>query len=356
MKKPVQPGLFDWDERTDKLVSMGDPLERLNRVMDWELFRSDLQRVWEKERKSKAGAKPFDVVLMFKLLIIQRCYGLSDEQLEYQVRDRLSFMRFLGLRLEHRVPDARTVWTFKEALIRCDLMRVLFERFDAHLEARGLTAKAGQMVDATFVEVPRQHNSREDNDTIKAGGLPATWEADDRAAKRRQKDTDARWTKKNDQAYYGYKNHVNVDAGHKLIRAYIVTDASVHDSQVLDDVLATDGGVRPVYADSAYRSDEQETSLQQQGLRSEIHERAYRNTPLTEVQKANNRRKSSVRARVEHVFAAQEHMGGLFLRSIGMARAELHIGLMNLTYNLKRLEQIIRLQISPHGVIASAAY
>jgi IS5 family transposase len=354
MKQSSQPGLFDVEERSEKLVAMGDPLERLKRIIDWELFRLDLEKVREKARKSNAGAKPFDVVLMFKLLVLQRCYNLSDEQLEYQVRDRLSFMRFLGLQLEHRVPDARTVWAFKEALVRLHLMDALFSRFDAYLDAVGLMAKAGQIVDATFVDVPRQRNRREDNDTLKRGGIPPDWERPEQAAKRRQKDTDARWTSKGGERHYGYKNHVNVDEGHKLIRSYTVTDASVHDSQTLDALLDTESPTRPVYADSAYRSEEQEARLQEQEIQSEIHERAYRNKPLTDAQKVDNRRKSKTRVRVEHVFAAQTQMGGHFIRCIGLARGKLHIGLMNLVYNLKRLEQIVRLKLKPCGMSAPA--
>ena len=146
-------------ERTAKLTEMGDPLVGLKRQIDWEAFRGDLERVHEKKRKSAAGAKPKDVVLMFKVLVLQQLHNLADERLEYQIRDRLSFMRFLGLQLEDRVPDAKTIWLFRERLKQLQLMDVLFARFHQQLATHGYMARAGQMIDATFVEVPRQRNA-----------------------------------------------------------------------------------------------------------------------------------------------------------------------------------------------------
>ena len=227
-------GLFDMDERLSKLTRMGDPLVELKEMIDWEAFRGDIEKAREKERKSAAGAKPIDAVLMFKIRVLQQLNNLSDERIEYQIRDRLSFMRFLGLNLEDRVADAKTVWLFRETLKQRALGEVLFKRFDEQLAAKGLIAKGGQMIDATFVEVPKSRNSREDNATLKAGEIPESWKKDDAATAhmRRQKDTEARWTKKNQETHFGYKNHINADAANKLIRAYAVTAASAHDSQV----------------------------------------------------------------------------------------------------------------------------
>jgi IS5 family transposase len=335
-------GLFDVGDRLTKLTSLGDPLVELKRMIDWEAFRGDIEKAREKERKSAAGAKPIDAVLMFKILVLQQLNNLSDDRIEYQIRDRLSFMRFLGLNLEDRVPDAKTVWAFRELLKQRELGQVLFKRFDEQLAARGLIAKGGQMIDATFVEVPKSRNSREDNAKLKAGEIPAEWEKDDAATKhmRCQKDTDARWTKKNNETHFGYKNHINADTGNKLIRAYAVTTASVHDSQVFDELLdqtqEEDGGKRAVYADSAYRSKEQEERLQADGIESQISEKGTRGNPLTDEQKAANHAKSKTRSRVEHVFGAQAQMGEHVVRTIGKARACVKIALMNLTYNMRR--------------------
>lgn len=340
-----QPGFFDVYERAAKLTELGDPLVGLNARIAWEAFRADLNRVHEKVRKSRAGAKPFDVVLMFKVLILQHLHNLSDDGIEYQVRDRLSFMRFLGLQMEDRVPDAKTVWLFRERLKELGLVEVLFARFHQQLADHGYVARAGQLIDATFVEVPRQRNSRDENAKIKAGERPEGWDADDQKAKRRQKDTDARWTKKNAENHYGYKNHINADERHKLIQRYDVTTASVHDSQVFEELLDhhedEEGRKRPVYADSAYRSAEHEADLAMRQIESRICEKGTRNTPLTEEQKASNRSKSKVRARVEHIFGAQAAMGGHFVRTIGLARAKVKIGLLNLVYNMRRFVHLL---------------
>lgn len=342
MKPNSQPGFFDIETRTAKLTQMGDALVELNALIDWETFRPDLMRMHDKVRKTQAGAKPKDVVLMFKILVLQQLHNLSDDGIEYQIRDRLSFMRFLGLQLEHTVPDAKTVWLFRERMRALNLEKVLFERFHAQLAQRGYVAKAGQMIDATFVEAPKQRNTREENARIKADDVPDDWAPN----KRRQKDVDARWTKKHDEKHYGYKNHINADETHKLIHDYVVTDAAVHDSQVFEALLdqTTDavGNKRSIYADSAYRSQAHEERLASANIASHICEKGVRGHPLTDEQKESNRLKSKIRARVEHIFGAQAQMGGHVVRTIGLGRAKLKIGMMNLVYNMKRLVQLIK--------------
>lgn len=340
-----QMGFFDLSNRYAGLDAKADPLVKLNAMVPWEDFRPRLEAVWRRppgERKSKAGRKPWDAVVIFKAIVLCELYNLSDEQFEYQLRDRLSFMRFLGLGLEDRVPDATTVWLYREQLVQAEVVDELFDAFDAHLKAQGWLAMGGQMIDASIVPVPKQRNGRDENAAIKAGETPKGW--DDKPARRRQKDTDARWTKKHGKSHYGYKNHVNVDRRHKLIRRYKVTDASVHDSQVLDDVLDGDNTASEVWADSAYRSAEIEAKLRERGLKSRIHRKAQRNRPLRKREQQGNRTRSKVRARVEHVFGAQVNdMGGTLVRSIGIARAKARIGLKNLAYNMRRAVQLERL-------------
>jgi len=224
------------------------------------------------------------------------------------MRDRLSFTRFLGLGFENRIPDGTTLWLFREKLAKAGLIDKLFKRFGQNLEASGYIARGGQMVDATIVAVPRQRNSRDENEQVKAGTTPKDWKK--HPAKNRQKDKDARWTKKNGRSFFGYKNHVNADARHKLIRQYDVSDASVHDSQVFDALLNKGNTSSAVYADSAYRSAEIERNLQARGFRSRVHKRGHRNNPLSKAETAANTRKSTVRARIEHVFGAQEERTG----------------------------------------------
>jgi len=351
----LQTGLFDLENRYASLSEAGDPLERLDAVIDWSIFRPLLERIDIKARKSTAGRKPICRVLMFKLLILQRLHNLSDERLQFQVTDRLSFMRFLELDLAADVPDARTVWAFRESLKTHQLIEPLFARLNQALAGMGVELKSGQIIDATFVPVPIQRNNREDNAVIKPGGVPPDWEHS--PAKRAQKDIDARWTKKGGQSHYGYKNHINIDKDTKLITAHAATPAHVHDSQVFDAILRTaDGGGKDIWADSAYCSAVQEERLQDSTHKSQIHERAYRDAPLAEAQVINNKRKSSTRARIEHVFGAMENeMGGISLRTIGLARAMVGVGLMNLAYNLKRIETLIRLKVFRFDRVTTSA-
>lgn len=336
----MQSSFFYLDNRYATLSQSGDPLERLDKAIDWELFRPTLEKVDAKERKSRAGRKPTDRIRMFKMLLVQNKYNLSDEQLEYQVTDRLSFSRFVGVLLAGDVPDSRTVWAFRVTLKAHGLMDKLLTQFDTTLQALGVQLSSGQIDDATFVPVPIQRNSRESNAQIKAGQTPEHWE--DQPAKLRQKDVDARWTKKGGVSHYGYKNHINIDAATKLITAHTVTPANEHDSQELKAVLRSpqDGGAT-VYADSAYRSAQAETELKAKAYDSQIHERAPEQGP-----RAQQHTNSRTRARLKHVFGYQENsMDGISLRSIGLQCAEVGVALKNLTYNLCRVEVLIRQKV-----------
>ena len=195
-------------------------------------------------------------------------------------------------------------------------------------------ARKGQIIDASIVAAPRQRNSRKENAAIKQGNIPEDWS--DKPAMKRQKDVDARWTKKHGKSHYGYKNHISVDNQHKLIRHFEVTDASVHDSQIFDILLDPDNSSGDVWADSAYRSEEKEQQLQEQGYRSQIQRKGSKNRPLTEREQRGNRTRSKVRSRVEHIFGAQVAMGGKLVRTIGLARARVKIVMTNIAYNIKR--------------------
>lgn len=333
-------GFFDEDIRLSKLSKLGDPLEKLNEGVEFEMFRSLLEERLHVEAKNKGGRRPFDYVLMFKILILQRYYNLSDVQTEFQICDRLSFMRFLGLTIADDVPDSNTVWNFRERLVDLGMVEELFLLFVNKLEDLGLVVNEGKIVDASFVDVPRQRNKREENAIVKTGNIPEGWEGNPH--KLRQKDLDARWTKKNNETHYGYKNHAKCDAKSKVITKYVATDASVHDSQTLLDLLDEKDEHQPIYADSAYVGEELHEKLAtDKKMVIEICEKGYKNRPLTEDQKKNNNEKSKTRARVEHIFGFMENsMNGSFIRCIGFARAEATIGLMNLTYNLFRKVQI----------------
>src|ERR1700730_4548330 len=186
------PGFFDIDERLRELSAKGDDLERINELFDFEMLRPDLEAVVPRADRSKGGRPPFDHVFMFKVLILQAMHSLSDERCEYLIKDRLSFMRFLGLGLSDAVPDANTIWTFREALKKANAVDTLFQRFDAALRDAGFLAMSGQIVDATIVAAPKQLNTDDEKKAIEEGRVPEDWK--EKPAKLAQKDRDARWT------------------------------------------------------------------------------------------------------------------------------------------------------------------
>jgi len=335
-------GLFDYEFQLEKIKAHQPPLQKLNAIIDWEMFREPIEKALHKEPKSNAGAKGYDKVLMFKILILQRYYNLSDAQTEFQIKDRLSFMDFLGLRMGDKVPDEKTIWLFKDELSKVDLAQTLFDTFTQKMMDNGIIAKEGSIVDASFVTIPKQRNTREENKQIKAGEIPKGFEGNPH--KKAQKDCDARWTKKNNQREYGYKDHINSDQKTKLITKYTVTPASTHDSQVLEDLI--DESDRILYADSAYKSEEIETYLKEKNIKGKIIKRKYRNTPLKAANHKANYKHSKTRVRVEHIFGTltSQMYNALHLKAIGLTRISSLVGLMNLTYNLVRYEQLVRLQ------------
>ncbi len=222
-----QPGFFDIDNRLKRLSDLGDQLEAFQSAVDFEVFRDELNKALAYSDGAQGGRPPFDPVMMFKVLVIQATNNLSDERTEFLINDRLSFMRFLGLGLPDRVPDARTIWLFREKLTRADSIQTLFARFDAILRESGYIAMSGQIVDASLIAAPRQRNTEEEKKAIKEGRVPDKWK--DKPAKLRQKDRDARWTVKFTKAkpredgstppvdmaipVFGYQNHISIDRG-----------------------------------------------------------------------------------------------------------------------------------------------
>jgi IS5 family transposase len=339
------PGLFAYEEQLEKINAHQPPLNKLDKVIDWELFREPIEKTLYVKPKAPGGRPPYDKVMMFKILVLQRYYNLSDEQTEFQIKDRLSFMQFLRIQIGDDVPDEKTIWLFKERLGKHNLSEILFDLFTMQLLKHGIVAKEGSIIDASFVDVPRQRNTREENADIKNNAIPLEFgkaNSKGRHDKLSQKDTDARWTKKNDEKHYGYKNHINADKKSKVITNYSITNASVHDSQAVDDLV--DESDIELYADSAYRSEAIEASLKKKNCISQVHEKGYRNKPLTQEQKESNTFKSKTRVRVEHIFGFMTNsMRGLTNRCIGIRRNSFQIGLMNLTYNLFRYEQLVRI-------------
>jgi IS5 family transposase len=342
-KSQGKKGFFDEELSMELLSEIGNPIEAISKVLDFEMFRATLEgKLLNTKKKNNAGARPYDVIMMFKIMILQRYCGLSDKQIEYQIIDRTSFKKFLGLESGDKVPNKKTVWAFREHLTKVGLVEELFEQFRKFLESRGLIFNEGQLIDASFTIAPRQRNTREENAKIKTGHGDELW--NDKPNKKRHKDIVARWTKKNGEIFYGYKDHLKADTKSKFINKYTVTDASVHDSQPLDVLLDTSDEGQGLHADSAYTGEKQEKTIAKYKMINNVNEKGYRNKPLTKEQKASNRQKSKTRARVEHVFGFMEQsMKGLFIRSVGIVRARGIIGLINLTYNIFRYEQVMRL-------------
>ena len=345
-----QLGFFDLSGRLRELSAKGDDLERVAALVDFTQFRPELERAVPRSDGSKGGRPAFDRVLMFKVLLLQAMHGLSDERAEYLIKDRLSFMRFLGLSLADSVPDANTIWTFREALKRAGVVDALFARFDATLRASGYLAMGGQIVDATIVAAPKQRNTQAERAAIKAGEVPGGWA--EQPAKLRQKDRDARWTVKFSKAKpredgapqidlavpaFGYKNHISVDRRHGLIRGWTGTHAAAHDGARLEEVLDAGNTASDVWADTAYRSAKNEAMLEARGLVSRIHRKKPKGRPMPRRTRRANAVKSAVRSKVEHVFAQQKGLMGAVVRTIGLARARVKIGLLNLAYNMRRL-------------------
>ena len=261
---------------------------------------------------------------------------LSDEEVEFQVNDRRSFEKFAGLGVMHSIPDATTVALFREQLRQAGILEELFQKFDAYLEEQGLTARGGQIIDATIVPVPKQRNRPKENEEIKQGKVPEDWQ--DNPHRLRQKDRDARWTKKNGVSHYGYKNSISIDAAYGFIRRHVLTPANIHDSQMLPALLDGENADAMVWADSAYQSKLVDSFLKEAGYESRIHEKGSRQHPLDAAAKGRNRKRSQTRAKVEHVFGQMEMvMGGKLTRCIGLARAQTWWCLRDLTVQLPPL-------------------
>lgn len=346
-----QPGFFEVDERLARLSDLGDQLEAFSLAVDFEQFRADLEKALAYADGAKGGRPPIDPVLMFKILVIQTINTLSDERTEYLINDRLSFMRFLGLGLSDRVPDAKTIWLFRERLTKAGAIGMLFSRFDTMLGEAGYIPMSGQIIDASLVAAPRQRNTNAEKADIKAGRIPEHWK--NKPAKLSHKDRDARWTLKFTKAKprddgtvpamdlaipaFGYKNHISIDRRYRLIRRWKTTDASAHDgARLREGLLDRSNTGSAVWADTAYRSAANEHYMERNGFTSKVHHKKPPHRDMPVHTKRSNAGKSVIRSRVEHVFADQKSRMGLFVRTVGIKRAEMKIGLANLVYNIRR--------------------
>jgi IS5 family transposase len=349
-RKPMGKNLSEEEFTIEVLSQIGNPLEQLVSLVDFEMFRLALKDVLvKKDCKTPAGRPQIDVVLMFKVIFLRRYYGLGDHQIQYQIIDRTSFRQFLGIHTVAEVPDEKTVWACKDKLAEDGTFDRLFDEFRTFLDNKGLSFNEGKIIDATFVEAPKQRNTKEENKQIKAGNGKELWnsEAGDterekkhKMHKKSHKDIDARRTKKRGENHYGYKNHVKADKKTKLIEKYHTTDASVHDSNVIEPLLEEKDKGQDLFLDAGYES--KDDIVRKNGMNPVICEKGHRNNPLTDEQKQNNRIKSKGRCRIEHIFGFIEGaMDGSLVRSIGMIQAKAANALTKLVYNIFRYIQIV---------------
>jgi IS5 family transposase len=232
-RSAIKTDLFAADRRKEKIDRLGDPLPEIGKHIDFAALAAEVDRVAPRPVSLQGGRPPFPTGTMVRILVLKRLYNLSDEEMEYQLLDRMSYQRFCGLTDSASIPDRTTIWTFENRIGESGA-KALFDGVERQLLKHGYIARGGQIIDATLVPAPKQHFTKEDKEQIKQDALPADW----KPAKRRQKDLDATWTKKHGKSHHGYKLSINVDKRYKVIRKIETDTASTHDSQHFDAVLA----------------------------------------------------------------------------------------------------------------------
>jgi IS5 family transposase len=327
--------LFGNDIQLRKLTSLGDPLEKINKVIDWEIFREPIEKAIRKDM-TKGGRPPFDAAPMFKIVTLQQWNNLSNENTEFLINDRMSYQRFLNLVPGDRAPDGNTLWDFKESLRNSGVEIELFETFREILERNNLITHEGSIIDAAFVTVPKRHTVKKDDEALKNNEEPKelikkTEERETKGEVKNKKhvlsqmDLNARWTKKNNECFFGYKNHVKCDNKSKLITVFSVTDASIRDSQAFVELI--DEKDKDIKADGGYAGENYRKEILEKFPNIKLHicSKPYRNKALTDQDKETNKLISRIRRRIEHIFGYMTRfMGNLTARRHGIGRITSH--------------------------------
>jgi len=286
-------------------------LDRLTELVRWYRFEKLLARLRE-EGPGRPGYRP---LLMFKALLLQSLYALSDSELEEALGDRLSFRRFVGLSLDDGVPDHTTLCRFRNQLVAAGLLEKLFAELDRQLEEAGVILKRGTMLDATLIEAAVAEPK---------GGQPV-------------RDPDARMTSRKGKkgTTYGYKAHVGVDLGSGIIRTVITTPANINDTTPADALIR--GDEREVLADAAYHTHARERALKAQGVKPRLARRANKHHPLSPRLQRYNRLIARRRSSVETTFATlKRRMGLSAVRYLGLAKAAGQVTMAAMAFNLRR--------------------
>lgn len=285
-------------------------LVKVDELVDWQPFVPVLGSLY-----SHTGRPSHPPLVMFKMLLLGQWYGLSDVEVESACRDRLSFMRFLGVGLGDAIPDQSVLVRFRQRLLADRAARMLFDRVLEQLERRGMIIRRGTLIDATIVQSARKPPTKGSKDTS---------------------DAEAGWTVKRGVTTHGYKAHVATDEESGLVREAILTPASVHDSQVADDLIQFDE--QAVYADKAYDSEARRQLLKDHDIGDGILYRGRRNRPLTEAQLQTNKANSPIRSGIEKWFGDwKERRGYRRCRYVGLRMNQLHLTLLAMAHNLRRM-------------------
>lgn len=293
-------------------------LQRIAELVSWDRFEALLRPV-----RSPLGRKGTPALALFKALLLQQWYGLSDPGLEEALADRLSFRRFCGFALEDDTPDETSFVRFRQALVAHDLSERLFAELAAQLERHGLVVKQGTLIDATLVAA-------------------SVTRPPGRAAEPSARDPQASWTRRGRLGHFGYKAHLAVDQGSGLIRKAVLTGAKTAESMVADRLIL--GDERAVYADKAYEHKDRRRRLRQAGIKDRIMHRNHKNQPgLPHWQRLRNRLIAPIRANVERVFGTlKRSYGWRRVRYVGLAANQLHLQLLCIAVNLRRAEALLR--------------
>jgi IS5 family transposase len=287
-------------------------LDRLHGLVKWYRFEKVLAGL----RDGGAGRPAYPALLMFKVLLLQSLYGLSDMEMEEALADRLSFRRFAGLALTDQVPDHSTICRFRNLLVEQGMLEKLFAELDKQLDKAGLILRRGTMLDATVIETEAARP-----------GTPET-----------SSDPDARFTRRQGRggSSFGYKAHVAVDQGSGLIRAVVTTPANVNDTVPAD--LLIQGDEAAVIADAAYHTHARQAALQEQGIKPRLMRRPNKNHPVLPPRlQLYNRLIARQRWAVETTFATlKRRMGLATIRYRGLARAAGQVMLASIAFNMRR--------------------
>lgn len=297
-------------------------LESIAERVDWSLVDKALAGL----REGRRGKPPYPALLMFKALLLQQWYGLSDPGLEEALCDRMSFRRFVGLAGDQAAPDHATLWRFRQALTKARLDQAAFEAVAAQLDAQGLIVRQGTLIDASLVAGQSRPPAPPASDQVQPGASLLV---------KSEREPDADWTRRGMARFFGYKVHVAVDQGSNLIRRVMMTPASVNDTTVADALIM--GDEKALWADKAYDSHARRAHLKAIGVRNRICRRGNKHHAPSPWTLKRNRAIATIRGRVETTFAIlKRHYGHGRARYLTLQRNQTDLTIACLAINLRR--------------------